>query len=122
MFGIESSVFVKHLLKVVDEKKFDKLQFQKYWIITTGKEASLLQKFYDTTILYYNKFLKAVAAKDKKIRLHKESAGIELPATIEEMTLLSLTRHISDSFLDEISQTHFESIKTKTNWSVTLIK
>jgi len=118
VFGFESSVFVKHLLKVVEEKKYDKLEFQKYWIIMTGKDASLLQKFYDTTILYYNKFLKAVATKDKKIRLHKETTGIELPTTTDEMTLLSLTRHICDSFVEEISDTYIESIKSKKNWRV----
>lgn len=111
VFGMESSVFVKHFYKVVDEKSYDKESFKKYWIIMTGKDADLLQKFYDTTFLYYNKFVNALLAKSTKIRVCKQTMGIELPASSEEMLLLSQLREIPDSYIEQISEKYSESMK-----------
>ena len=46
VFDSKDSVFVNHFFKVVDEKKFDRLKFQKYWIIMSGNDSELMKKFY----------------------------------------------------------------------------
>jgi hypothetical protein len=111
VFGMESSVFVKHFYKVVDEKSYDKDNFKQYWIIMTGKDADVLQKFYDTTFLYYNKFVNALLAKSTKIRVCKQRMGIELPVNSDEMLMLSQLREVSDTYVEQISEKHLESIK-----------
>ena len=120
VFGMESSVFVKHFYKVVDEKSYDKEGFKKYWIIMTGKDADLLQKFYDTTFLYYNKFLNALLAKSTKIRVSKQKVGIELPTTSDEMLMLSQLREIPDAYVEQISEKHIESMSANPEVSLQL--
>lgn len=96
VFDTQDSVFIKHFQKVVHEKNFDVEKFQKYWTIMAGKDASLLRKFYDNSLLQLDRFQKALSAKDTKIRSCKLKMGIELPSNKEEIVLTSLFNPVPD--------------------------
>lgn len=102
VFEGNDSVFTKHFFKVVDEKKFDKLKFQKYWIIMSGNDSNLMKKFYDTTLKNYDRFLKALSAKDTKIRTTKMKMNIELPSSSEDFKMLSLLEKTPKKYVDKL--------------------
>lgn len=96
-FSSQNSVFLKHFFKVVGEK-YDQEKFQRYWFMTLGKDTSLLIKFYDDSLLIFDRLLKAYSARDTKIRNYKQKAGIMLPKDAEEMANLSLVKPYNNLF------------------------
>lgn len=104
VFGVQDSVFLKHFVKVVQEKNFDKLKFQKYWLIMTGQDSALLRKFYDNSLMYLDKFQKSLSAKDAKIIANKQKKGIELSTDPESATLTSLLNPVPDWYVEKLFQ------------------
>ena len=102
VFDTKDSVFVNHFFKVVDEKKLDREKFQKYWIIMSGNDANLMKKFYDSTLMNYDRLLKALSAKDIRIRAKKSKMNIELPVDAEEMSMLSLLTPIPGKYVEKL--------------------
>jgi hypothetical protein len=113
LFSSQDSVFLKHFFKVVDEKGFDRVNFQKYWLIMTGKDAGLLRKFYDNTLMYYDKFLKALSARDSKIRSNKQKVGIEVPSEKEDMILTSFINPIPDRYVEKIINSYLHGYEMR---------
>lgn len=118
VFDSKDSVFVNHFFKVVDEKKFDRLKFQKYWIIMSGNDSELMKKFYDNTLMMYDKFLKALSLKDTKIRNSKIKMNIELPVDSEEMTMLSLLNPISGKYVEKLVSEYLGKYQQRTTRSL----
>jgi hypothetical protein len=102
VFDSKDSVFINHFFKVVDEKKFDRVRFQKYWIIMSGNDGNLMKKFYDNTLMMYDRFLKALSVKDAKIKTNKSKMNIDLPTNSEEMTMLSLLTPIPGKYVENL--------------------
>jgi hypothetical protein len=102
VFDSKDSVFINHFFKVVDEKKFDRVKFQKYWIIMSGNDGNLMKKFYDNTLMMYDRFLKALSVKDAKIKANKSKLNIDLPTSSEEMTMLSLLTPIPKKYVENL--------------------
>jgi hypothetical protein len=100
VFEESDSVFLKDFYKGVDQKKFDRVQFQKYWLFFTGKDSIVMRRMYDSTLMTYHRLLKAFDAKNTKIRTHKLKQGIELPTSSEEMTLLSLLNPVPQKYVE----------------------
>lgn len=68
VFSTADSVFLKTLSKGIKEMKYNEIQFKKYWVIMAGIDVSLLQKFYDNTLMSYDKLSKILKAQNAKIR------------------------------------------------------
>lgn len=118
VFDSKDSVFVNHFFKVVDEKKFDRLKFQKYWIIMSGNDANLMKKFYDNTLMMYDRFLKALSVKDTKIRANKSKMNIELPVDAEEIAMLSLLNPISGKYVEKLVSEYLGKYQQRTTRSL----
>ena len=102
VFSAKDSVFLKHFTKIVKEKKYDLIKFQKYWIIMTGKDAGLFRKFYDNSLLSYDRFSKLLSTQDAKILAVKSKIGIKAKCDSAEKKLNSLMNPIPDSHIEKI--------------------
>lgn len=112
VFDDSDSVFLNDFYKGVDQKKFDRLNFQKYWLIMTGKDSVVMRRMYDSTLMTYHRLLKAYSAKDTKIRAHKLKQGIELPSSAEEMVFMSLLTPIPQKYVeDKVKQLQVKPFK-----------
>lgn len=118
VFNARNSMFLKHFYKVIDEKKFDKENFKKYWLVTSGTDAVLLIKFYDNAFASFDKLNKAFTAKDVKIRTHKQKAGIELPTKSKELTFTSLLSPIPESYIEKIISDYLGTYEKRTTRSL----
>ena len=82
--------------------KYDESKFKKYWLIMTGKDCDLLRKFYDNTLMSYDKLSKTLKAQDAKIKTSKGRMGITDKCQVEEMKFLSSMGTIPDKYVENI--------------------
>mmetsp|Transcript_23209 Transcript_23209/g.23120 ORF Transcript_23209/g.23120 Transcript_23209/m.23120 type:complete len:209 (+) Transcript_23209:967-1593(+) len=102
VFSSQNSVFLKTLYKGIKEMKYDELKFKKYWLIMAGKDCDFLRKFYDNTLMSYDKLSKAFKAQDLKVKNIKYKMGITDKLDAEQMKFLSLMSPIPDKYVEGI--------------------
>lgn len=101
-FSSTNSVFLKTLAKGIKDMKYDEEKFQKYWLIMAGKDCDLLRKFYDNTLMSYDKLSKTLKSQDCKIKTIKGKMGITNKLDVDQMKFLSLMGSIPDKHVEDI--------------------
>jgi len=101
-FSSTNSVFLKTLAKGIKDMKYDEEKFQKYWLIMAGKDCDLLRKFYDSTLMSYDKLSKTMKSQDCKIKTIKGKMGITDKLDVDQMKFLSLMGSIPDKHVEDI--------------------
>eukprot|EP00343_Euplotes_focardii_P003513 CAMPEP_0205809624 /NCGR_PEP_ID=MMETSP0205-20121125/13877_1 /ASSEMBLY_ACC=CAM_ASM_000278 /TAXON_ID=36767 /ORGANISM="Euplotes focardii, Strain TN1" /LENGTH=142 /DNA_ID=CAMNT_0053087087 /DNA_START=612 /DNA_END=1040 /DNA_ORIENTATION=+ len=79
----------------------------------TGKDAGLFVKFYDNSLISYDRFSKALSAQDSKIRSIKSKIGIEAKCDSTERKLNSLMNPIPDKHIEKLFSDYLGKYETR---------